>query len=148
VVVIAIGIGLFYFLDRKEIRAIKGLTERSSGARIGHGFLLNKYYLDHLYEDGIVAAIKGPIAAASYWVNQNVIDAVVNSAGKGTTALGRLTYRYLDQEGVDGAVNGIATEAGAAGGLLRYVQSGRVQRYALLLFGAVGLLALALVIFT
>jgi NADH-quinone oxidoreductase subunit L len=148
VVIIAIGIAAFYFLDRKELRALKGLTDRSGGAKTAHSFLLNKYYLDHLYEDGIVASIKGPIANASYWVNQNVIDAVLNGAGKGTVVLGRFTYRYLDQDGVDGAVNGIANETGAAGGLLRYVQSGRVQRYALLLFGAVGLLALALVIFT
>ena len=46
----------------------------------------------------------------------------------------------LDQKGVDGAVNGIAEITGESGGLLRYVQSGRVQRYALLLFAAVGLL--------
>ena len=35
---------------------------------------------------------------------------------------------------------------GDAGGLLRYFQSGRVQRYALLLFGSVGILALALLL--
>ena len=47
-------------------------------------------------------------------------------------------YRILDQEVVDGAVNGIANETGNAGGLLSYVQSGRVQRYALILFASVG----------
>ena len=47
---------------------------------------------------------------------------------------------------VDGAINGIAAETGASGGLLRGLQSGKVQRYALLLFAAVGLLSLALLI--
>ena len=54
----------------------------------------------------------------------------------------------MDQDVVDGAVNGIANETGNAGGLLTYVQSGRVQRYALILFGSVGVLALLLVIFS
>jgi hypothetical protein len=36
---------------------------------------------------------------------------------------------------------------GDTGGLLRYLQSGRVQRYALFLFAGVGLLSLLLLIF-
>ena len=124
-----------------------GLYERSSAAKAGHRFLLNKYYLDHLYEGTIVAGIKGPIARASYWVNQNVIDGVVNAVGKGAAGFGKLVYR-VDQSVVDGAVNGIANQTGEAGGMLRYLQSGRVQRYALILFGSVGVLALLLVIFS
>ncbi len=148
IVVIAIGIGGFFWVDRRELRALKGLTDRSGAAKAGHSFLMNKYYLDHLYERGIVAGIKGPIARAAYWLNQNVIDGVVNAAGRGSAALGRLTYRFVDQDVVDKAVNSIAQETGNVGGLLRYVQSGRVQRYALMLFGAVGVLALSLVIFS
>ncbi len=147
-VVISLGIAAVFWLDRKELQALKGLTDRNAAAKAGHTFLVNKYYLDHLYEGKIVAGIKGPIARAAYWVNQTVIDGVVNSAGRGATALGRGTYRILDQEVVDGAVNGIANETGNAGGLLSYVQSGRVQRYALILFASVGLLALLLVIFS
>ena len=56
-------------------------------------------------------------------------------------------YRYVDQDVVDGAVNGIAQETDQAGGLLRPLQSGRLQRYALILFASVGLIALALAIF-
>ena len=37
-------------------------------------------------------------------------------------------------------MNGLATGTGDAGGALRTVQSGRVQRYALLLFGRRGAL--------
>ena len=147
-VIISLGIAAVFWLDRKELQALKGLTDRSSAAKAGHTFLVNKYYLDDLYEGKIVAGIKGPIARAAYWVNQNVIDGVVNSAGRGATALGRVTYRIVDQEVVDGAVNGIAYETDNAGGLLTYVQSGRVQRYALILFASVGLLALLLVIFS
>ena len=40
----------------------------------------------------------------------------------------------------------MAAITGESGGLLRYLQSGRVQRYALLLFAAVGLLSLFLLL--
>ena len=147
-VILSLGTAAVFWLDRKELSGLKGLTTRSGAAGTGHRFLLNKYYLDHLYEGTIVAAIRGPFARAAYWVNQHVIDGVVNAAGKSTAALGRLMYRYVDQDVVDGAVNGIANETGQAGGLLTYVQTGRVQRYALILFGSVGVLALLLVIFS
>jgi NADH-quinone oxidoreductase subunit L len=124
-----------------------GLTERSRVARNGYTFLENKYYLDHLYENVIVASIKGAIARASYWVDQNIIDRTVNEVGSGAARVGRFAYDVVDQEVVDGAVNGIAVSTGETGGLLRYVQSGRVQRYALMLFAAVALLSLALLIF-
>jgi NADH-quinone oxidoreductase subunit L len=147
IVVLAVGVGLFFWLDRKELRALKGLTARSPAAKAGHTFLVNKYYLDHLYENGIVGGIKGPIARGSYWVNTHVIDGVVNGVGRGTAVFGRAMYRYVDQSTVDGAVNGLARETDQAAGLLRPLQSGRLQRYALFLFGSVGLIALAIAIF-
>jgi NADH-quinone oxidoreductase subunit L len=146
VVLVAIGIALTFWLDRKELQGLKGLTDRSGAARGGHLFLVNKYYLDHLYENVVVAGISGPIARAAYWVNQNVIDAVVNAAGKGSALAGRVVYRWVDQAAVDGAIHGIAQETDNAGTALRRLQSGRLQRYALFLFASVAVLAVALVI--
>jgi len=142
--VLAIGIAAFYWFRREQFGALKGLTKRNKVAHAGYAFLENKYYLDYLYEDVIVSGITGPIARASYWVNQNVIDGVVNGAGRGAKVVGQFAYQTVDQGVVDGAVNGLARETGAAGGELRKIQSGQVQRYALLLFAAVGLLSLAL----
>ena len=141
-----IGIAAYFWFKREELHALKGLTERNKLAHAGYQFLVNKYYLDALYENVIVASIAGPIARASYWFNQHVIDGVINGAGKGARVVGQFTYEKLDQKGVDGAVNGMAEITGESGGLLRYLQSGRVQRYALLLFGAVGLLSLFLLL--
>jgi NADH-quinone oxidoreductase subunit L len=141
---VAIGIAAFYWFRREELGVFKGLTRRNKVARAGYTFLENKYYLDHLYEDVIVDGIRGPVARASYWVNQHVIDGVVNGAGRGAKAMGQFAYDTVDQRVVDGAVNGLAYETGAAGEGLRKIQTGQVQRYALLLFAAVGLLSLAL----
>jgi NADH-quinone oxidoreductase subunit L len=146
VAVLGIGIAAYLWFQHEELGPFRGLTQRNKAAHAGYQFLVNKYYLDELYENVVVAGIAGPIARASYWVNQHVIDAVVNGAGRGARAAGRFTYDKLDQKGVDGAVNEVAAITGESGGLLRYLQSGRVQRYALLLFAAVGLLSLALLL--
>ncbi|MEX0667110.1 MAG: hypothetical protein WD313_02135 [Acidimicrobiia bacterium] len=126
----------------------QGLTERYPLARVGYTFLENKYYLDALYENVIVGSIKGAIARASYWTNQRVIDGAVNGVATGAAQVGRFAYDVVDQKAVDGAVNGLAVSTGQTGGLLRYVQSGRVQRYALMLLASVALLSLALFVFS
>jgi NADH-quinone oxidoreductase subunit L len=144
IAVVGIGIAAYLWFQREELGPFRGLTQRNAAARAGYRFLENKYYLDDLYEKVIVGGIKGPVAQASYWVNQHVIDGVVNAIGRGTAVAARETYDVIDQKVVDGAVNGLAETTGETGGLLRYVQSGRVQRYALTLFAAVGALSLAL----
>jgi NADH-quinone oxidoreductase subunit L len=78
--------------------------------------LQRKYFLDDLYEQGIVRAVVGALAPATYWFDQRVIDGVVNGAGLGTRRLARG---------------------------LRYVQSGQAQWYAAALFiGVIGLAVL------
>ncbi len=143
---LGIGVAAYLWFQREELGAFKGFTQRNKAAHAGYTFLENKLYLDALYEGVIVASIKGAVARASYWVNQNVIDAVINGAGRGAKAAGNFAYNTLDQKGVDGAVNGVAEITGESGGLLRYFQSGRIQRYALLMFAAVGLLSLAILL--
>jgi NADH-quinone oxidoreductase subunit L len=124
------------------------LSERYAFFRAGKAFLVNKYYLDYLYENVIVAAVKGPIADGAYWFNQHVIDNVLNYTGRGARALGRVTYDYVDQKGVDGLVNGIATLTGESGGEVRKIETGRLQFYALMLVAGVVIFAGALWIFT
>ena len=91
-------------------------------------------------------AIAHPIAAAAYWVNQHVIDAVVNAAGKAGRMVGGWFYRNIDQGVVDGAVNGSGTVANATGTALQPVQSGKLSQYGGLLFGAAAVGAIVLVI--
>jgi NADH-quinone oxidoreductase subunit L len=125
-------------------QGLVNFTEKSAAARAGKTFLVNKYYLDVLYTDVIVRSIKGPIADASYWINQHVIDAVLNGVGRGSLAVARFTYDILDQRGVDGIVNGIAVGTGDAGGAARSVETGRLQWYALMMFSGVALFSVFL----
>ena len=129
---------------RRDARLL-GLTERNRFARAGYGFLINKYYLDFLYEQGVVAAISDRSRAMN-WINQTVIDGIVDGVGKGAVKAAEATYDVLDQGLVDGVVNGAGTVTEGTGEALQPVQSGKVSLYGALLFGAAAVEALILVI--
>jgi NADH-quinone oxidoreductase subunit L len=105
--------------------------------------LVRKFYLDEVYMHGIVLPVRDRLSAAVVWFDRNLVDGVVNGTARLTRDLALGTDEF-DRTVVDGAVNGIAQTAGFTGGLLRYLQSGNVQRYAAFLF--VGVLVLAIVI--
>ena len=125
---------------------LKGLTQRVAPFRWVHTFLVNKYFLDHLYEKVIVRVVAYPISRAAYWFNQRVLDGIVNGVGLSGKRAGQLMYRYVDQGLVDGIVNGSGTTARGAGGQLQPVQSGKVNLYGTLLFGAAAVAAVVLVL--
>ena len=123
-----------------------GLTERNRYAKAGYTFLEQKYYLDHLYTDIVVGSIKTPIARVANWVNQNVIDKVVNTAGESARDSGKWVYRWIDQGAIDNTVNALGSGADAGGQGLRVMQTGRVQNYGSLLFGTAAVVAIVFVI--
>jgi NADH-quinone oxidoreductase subunit L len=96
----------------------RGLPEREYLERFPPVWttLQRKFYLDDLY-GGLVRAVTGALAPATYWFDQRVIDGAVNLAGLGTRRLARG---------------------------LRYVQSGQAQWYAAALF--LGVIGLAVVV--
>ena len=73
-----------------------------------------KYYMDDIYNEGIREPIQYPIAEGTAAFDRTVIDGAANGLGVGTRRLG---------------------------GVLRYIQSGNVQRYAVFLFVGVAVLA-------
>jgi NADH-quinone oxidoreductase subunit L len=150
IILVALGISLSWLISKKvfgeEKNGLQGLTQRNALLGAGHKFLVNKYYLDALYEGVIVKSIAHPIANAAYWVNQHVLDGIVNAVGIGGRRTGEWVYRNVDQRVVDGAVNGSGATARGAGGALQPVQSGKVSMYGALLFGAAAVGALVLVL--
>jgi len=140
----ATGLFLAYQYYEKN-RGPHGLTSRNRFAKAGYTFLENKYYLDDLYTGVIAGSTKGPLARASNWFNQNVLDGVVNGVGTGARKVAGFVYTNVDQTVIDGVVNGSGELSGQAGGLLRRLQTGKVQQYASILFAGVVLLAGVLV---
>ena len=70
ILLVLAGIGLSGLVCWRALRAQDAALRRPHRAqrrlaRAGYSFLVNKYYLDFLYEKGIVAGIRGPIARAA-----------------------------------------------------------------------------------
>ncbi|MCU0312200.1 MAG: NADH-quinone oxidoreductase subunit L [Acidimicrobiales bacterium] len=118
-----------------------GLTSRNRWAAGGYTFLENKYYLDHLYTDVIAGGVKGPLARGADWVNQHVIDGVVNGVAAVFRRAAVIVYRNIDQFAVDGLVNGSGTVSEESGQILRRLQTGKVQQYGAILFAGATVLA-------
>jgi NADH-quinone oxidoreductase subunit L len=140
------GIGVaagYYFRNAFPL----GLSDRIPILKTGERVLVHKYYLDDLFL-GIIRAIQYPVAKAAYWVNQNVLDGAVNGVAKGAQVGANFVYDIVDQRVIDGVVNGAGLSAEEGGSILRHVQSGRVQQYAAVLFGAAAVFAIGLVFLT
>jgi NADH-quinone oxidoreductase subunit L len=127
----------YYWLGRSPL---KGLSKRQPFA-FGYYALENKYGLDVLYTNYIVGGVTGPIARASNWFNQRVIDGIVNAVGVISRAIAGVVYRDIDQRVVDGVVVGSGLASEESGELLRHIQTGKVQQYAAILFAAAAILA-------
>ncbi len=144
---IALGLSMAVFGGRRNpFSWFVGWTSRNRFVGAVHRFLVNKLYLDFLYENIIVRAVAYPISKAANWTNQHVIDGAVDAVGKTGKASGEFVYKYIDQGLVDGAVNASGTAASEGGHALQPVQSGKVNQYGALLFGAAGVGAIVLII--
>ncbi len=139
------GLGLAVAWWRGMRFGLDGLTRRNGLAGAGYRLLEQKYYLDALYERVIVRGIKGPMASAAYWFNQNVLDGVAHGVSATARRAATFTYDVVDQEVVDGTVNSVGAGATGLGRGFKHMASGKVQQYVAYLIG--GAAAGALVIF-
>jgi NADH-quinone oxidoreductase subunit L len=133
-----VGIGAGYLLYR-ERRAVDPMERRLGPL---WGVLQHRFYIDDFYMAAIVRPIRDRLSVAVYWSNQYILDAVVNGAAAVARRVARMTA-WFDRNVIDGAVDAIGQITGDSGGLLKYLQSGNVQWYAISLF--VGVLALAVI---
>ncbi len=145
----------YYFVKVDGLAKQTGqhLTELPNGfvttnklARAGHKVLVEKYYLDHLYTGIIAGFTKGPLARATYWVNQTIIDGTVDAAGRTAVKVGKGVYDTIDQGVIEGVVNGSGKISDASGEGLRHINTGKVQNYAAILFAGAALLAGAFIV--
>src|SRR5262245_2966490 len=104
-----IGVATFYFL--KNRRAAAAIASRFSGV---YRVLLNKYYVDEIYDAAVVQPIR-----------------IVSEDG---------LWKVVDARVIDGAVNGAGDIVGGSSELLRRLQTGSVRAYAASLFVGVVLI--------
>jgi len=125
------GIALAYRFYVAHPEISEQLAERWSGA---HRLLLNKYYVDELYNATIISGTFN--AARGLWtVDRNVVDGAVNGTGK-VTVISSWFSGLTDRTVVDGLVNLVGWIVQESSHAFRRLQTGLVQNYALLmLFG-------------
>jgi NADH-quinone oxidoreductase subunit L len=99
VALVGIALATLVWLKRREIA--ESMARRFPGL---HRVLLNKYYVDELYDAAVVQPIK-----------------VGSQEG---------LWRGVDVRVIDGAVNGTASLVGASAWLMRRLQTGSVRAYA------------------
>ncbi len=102
--------------------------------------LYNKYYFDELYNLIIIQPIL-KIGNFMWTFDAKVVDGAVNGTGW-LTVISSEIHQWFDKWIVDGAVNGSGWIVRKFGGMLRYLQSGRVQFYALFMIGSLVLVML------
>jgi len=95
---------------------------------------------------GIATFVKRPLADASNWIHENIIDGAVDAVGETSVKTANIVYDYIDQGVIDTAVNTAGSGSSGVGGVLRRLTSGKVQQYATFMFAGAALLAGLLII--
>ena len=125
VLVAAAGAGLAYLMYYKRSIAPETFSELAGGAP--YRVVLNKYYVDELYDRVFVRGVL-LLARVAAWFDQHVIDGIVNLSAVSVREISRLGG-FLDFVVVDGAVNAVANATYAIGGRVRRIQTGAINAY-------------------
>jgi NADH-quinone oxidoreductase subunit L len=137
---LALGLALAWTVGFKR-RNVVPAALRPLGASL-YRLAYNKYYVDECYGRWIIR----PFLAFTQWcyaVDQRVVDAAVNGAGRAGAALAEAKER-VDRLVIDRIVNTVAATARGLGQFLRRLQTGVVQQYLLVVVVAVVVLSLAM----
>jgi NADH-quinone oxidoreductase subunit L len=96
-----------------------------------HSLVFNKFFVDELYD---ATAVRGTLASARglFTFDRRVVDGAVNGSALLTQIASWLSH-MTDKHIVDGAANLVAWSAGRGSFLVRRIQTGLVQNYALLM---------------
>jgi NADH-quinone oxidoreductase subunit L len=100
-----------------------------------HTVLLNKYYVDEFYDSTFVRGTRW-MSSGLWAFDRRVVDGAVNAWSWMTVLLAWLSG-LIDKHVVDGAVNRIGRSAEESSFLLRRLQTGLIQNYALLMLAGV-----------
>jgi len=110
--------------------------------------LQNKYYIDEFYARAFVQPLQWFSKNVAYeFLDKGVIDGTLHLIARVFTWVGNL-LKYLNLWLIDGVGDGIPILIAKFGGWIRWVQSGRVQQYLLLITIATLLIALVFALST
>ena len=132
VIVAAAGILAARHIYESRAGLAEALAARWRGL---HRLLLNKYYVDEVY-DATVVNVTTSSARGLWRVDALVVDGFVNAWGWSTQIAAWFSHMF-DKYIVDGLVNLLGWSAGEGSYAFRRVQTGLVQNYALMMLAGV-----------
>ena len=109
-----------------------------------HGFLLNKWHFDELY-DALFMKPAHKVAAFCAWFDKAVFDNIVHGFAKAGILISKWD-RLFDEKVVDGFVNLLGDTTKSVGNSLKVVQTGRLRQY--VMFIVLGVVTLFAFVFT
>ena len=129
---VSIAIAIAGIIVARVFYQIKPEMPESLGAKFprGHKILLNKWYLDEIYDFLFVNGLSKGGGRALGAFDRNVVDGAVNGAGWITRLSARLSM-WWDTWIIDGAVRLSSFIVKVASYPVRILQTGQVQSYAL-----------------
>ena len=116
----AAALSAIYFALHIYTRKPDIAVKVSSRFKVLYNILLNKYFVDEIYD-----------------------AAIVNPVQKGSE---RFLWKFFDMKIIDGAVNGIAALIDKLSGVIKKVQTGLTQSYALIMMAGIALVLLWLIL--
>jgi len=132
------GIGLGYLIyGRKPL--VAGQRDPLERMGVVWTVLRNKYYIDEIYRATVIRGAIG-LANVCFRFDSGIVDGTVNLVGKLTERWSHVSGLF-DTYVIDGIVNGVGRVTSAVGQELRYIQTGRVQNYMIIVVISVLLLA-------
>jgi NADH-quinone oxidoreductase subunit L len=131
------GITLAYLMYYRRSISPETVAARFKGL---YTLLYHKYYFDELYAKIIVNPIL-KLGALLWSFDAQVVDGAVNGAGWMTIFWSNIKM-WFDMKIIDGAVNGAGWLVRQCGAILRLIQNGSMQFYALTILGSVVLAGL------
>jgi NADH-quinone oxidoreductase subunit L len=122
--------GLFagWWVYRKNLSSEKDRLEDPLGKL--YSLLKNKYRIDELYEKVFIKPSQWYAESFVYqFLDKEVIDGFIHSLARGALGAGVVVRNFFDMPVVNGAGDGLGRGVRGFGGLLKAVQTGKVQQY-------------------
>jgi NADH-quinone oxidoreductase subunit L len=117
---------LFYYTRKWDPQAV---YDRSAAMRMLHAFLWNRWYINAFYNWFFVRGVMRLARGVADLIEVGV-DTIVHRILPATLFAGSRISMIVDQEGIDGILDGSAYHVrNSAGGRLSRIQTGRLQEY-------------------
>ncbi|MEE8576601.1 MAG: NADH-quinone oxidoreductase subunit L [candidate division Zixibacteria bacterium] len=126
------GITFAYLMYCRKVISADRMAERF---RPIYTLLYNKWYFDEIYQFIFINPIMA-VARFMWTFDARVVDGLVNGSAWFTMVLSDVKM-WFDKWIIDGIVNGSGWIVSQASGLMRFLQTGAVQFYALFIIGMV-----------